>query len=246
MLPHRTASSRRANKGFVRVNPKLEKQLGAYAAAVGATAVAALAVAPLASAEIIYTPVNVALGSYQLDLNNDGTPDFTLFRCHCGGSHTSWLLLGLDVPGNAVRPGRNTEIGAGPLPVGALVGNKQSFITQTFYYGVWMADAFFYGTISDQGGPWINATNKYLGLKFLIDGQVHFGWARLTVGSWKLGEATATLTGYAYETIPGRLIHAGQQKEADAEEESSDIDPTPESTLGVLALGADGLKGSPK
>ena len=55
---------------------------------------------------------------------------------------------------------------------------------------------------------------RYLGLKFLIRGKVHYGWARLnvTVGNSKI---TATLTGYAYETIPNNPIIAGKTKGPD-------------------------------
>jgi hypothetical protein len=247
MLPHTTSSSQTATKRFVRVNPKLEKQLGAYAAAVGATAVAVVAAASPASAKIVYTPVNVEIGSsYAIDLNGDGTSDFTLRRCYCAGSHTSFLMVALDVPGNAVRLALDSEVFAGALPVGAFIDKKQQFGTKTSYGGLLMAEGFYYGTISNQGGPWINATNKYLGFKFMIDGEVHYGWARLTVGSFKVRDRDVTLTGYAYETVPGRMIHAGQKTETDVETNSPDIDSTPESTLGMLALGANGRNASVK
>ena len=55
--------------------------------------------------------------------------------------------------------------------------------------------------------------DRYLGLKFVTDGEVHYGWARLSV---TLGherqdnDVSGTLTGYAYETIPDKPIIAGQ------------------------------------
>jgi hypothetical protein len=174
------------NKRLAHVNPKLERQLGAYAAAVSASAVAVLAAAPPASAEVVYTPVNVSItSSYALDLNGDGTPDFTIVRCRCAGSHTSFLLLDPDAKGNAVRPPVKSRANAGALPVGAIIGNAQSFTTATSYGGALMAFGFAYGTASDQGGPWINATRRYLGLKFMVEGQVHYAgrgsmWARIS------------------------------------------------------------------
>jgi hypothetical protein len=73
----------------------------------------------------------------------------------------------------------------------------------------------------------------------------HYGWARLNV---KVGKTTitATLTGYAYETIPNKPIIAGQTKgqdDATVEESNTALTvPTPEpTTLGVLALGSLGL-----
>jgi hypothetical protein len=237
MLPNKTASSQKTNKRFARVNPELERQLGGYVAAFGATAVAVLAAAQPASAEIVYTPVNIAVGdSYAIDLNGDGIPDFTLQRFI--PYRTNFLILEFDVEGNAVRPPVNKDdFEAGALPVGAMIGKGQSFTSKTSYGGAIMAVAFAYGTFSSQHGPWISATNKYLGLKFLIEGKVHYGWARLTVSSFKVNE-DVTVTGYAYETVPGRMLHAGQQTESEAETVSS---PAESSTLGQLALGASGL-----
>jgi hypothetical protein len=246
MLPNTTVSSQKANKRFATVNPKLEKQLSAYAAAVGASAVAVLAAAPPASAEIVYTPANVELGnSYAIDLNGDGISDFTLIRCECAGSHTQFVLLDFDVPGNAVRPPVGADRGAAALPVGAMIGNGQAFTTATSYGGAEMVFGFAYGSISHQGGPWVNATNRYLGLKFMVDGKVHYGWARLTIGSFDFAHRDVTLTGYAYETVPGRMLHAGQKSETDAETASSATDaPAQPTTLALLALGADGLSAS--
>jgi hypothetical protein len=43
----------------------------------------------------------------------------------------------------------------------------------------------------------------YLGLKFVIKGKTHYGWARLAVSAQRF-VVTATLTRYAYETVPGK------------------------------------------
>jgi len=56
-------------------------------------------------------------------------------------------------------------------------------------------------------GPQVRT--RYLGLEFLINGEVHFGWARLTVTCKDL-RVLATLSGYAYETVPNTPIIAGQ------------------------------------
>jgi hypothetical protein len=79
-------------------------------------------------------------------------------------------------------------------------------------------------------------------LQFLIEGKVHFGWARLNV-SCRGTDVFAILTGYAYETIPGKSIIAGATKGPDdAAPTASFTMPTPEPvTLGALAMGAPGL-----
>jgi hypothetical protein len=70
---------------------------------------------------------------------------------------------------------------------------------------------------------------RYLGLAFQKNGKTHFGWARLNVGP-----CGTALTGYAYETIPGKPIVAGDIGI------SAQLVPDPP-TLGVLALGTPGL-----
>jgi hypothetical protein len=79
--------------------------------------------------------------------------------------------------------------------------------------------------------PWNNVKQAYLGLKFVIKGKTHFGWARLKVSVDPLKlSITAILTGYAYETTPGKPIIAGATKGPDEQAGS----------LGALAAGAAG------
>jgi hypothetical protein len=94
-------------------------------------------------------------------------------------------------------------------------------------------------------GPWANASNRYLGLKFVINGQTHYGWARVTVGNYLRDGSAVVITGYAYETIPNVNIIEGHTS---GPEKSSSVVPADllapkaaPSTLGLLARGADGL-----
>jgi hypothetical protein len=54
-------------------------------------------------------------------------------------------------------------------------------------------------------GPFANKTERYLGLKFNLHGKFRYGWARFSrvkASACNGGPAiSATLTGYAYETI---------------------------------------------
>jgi hypothetical protein len=91
-------------------------------------------------------------------------------------------------------------------------------------------------------GLWYDARDRYLGLKFKIGSETHYGWARLSVvGNYRT--ITATLTGYAYETISGKAIIAGATKGPDDAGPTASLNtPTPEpATLGVLAMGAHGI-----
>jgi len=99
---------------------------------------------------------------------------------------------------------------------------------------------FFYGCCGTKtsSGPWFNYGNgvkhRYLGLKFKIKGRFHFGWARLTVEIPQFYHFTATLTGYAYETIPNKPIIAGKTK-------GPDVTTVAPASLGHLAAGASAI-----
>ena len=86
-------------------------------------------------------------------------------------------------------------------------------------------------------GPWVGkgkgVRNRYLGLKFVIHGKVHYGWARLsvTLGHHRqYGDVSGTLTGYAYQTIPNKAIITGKTK-------GQDLIIFQPDTRGGLALG---------
>lgn len=227
----------------VQVNNRLEKNLVAYATAASAAGVAMLAAAPPAAAEVVYTRTHVMIGAtstLRIDLNHDGITDFDLARCGatCVSGHSSILFVAPEVPGNQV-----IEQGAYAAAVSARapIGPGQNFATGTFYGGLQMADGGSYSGHSWFFGAWANATNKYLGLKFLIAGQVHYGWARLTVTSAGSGRYTALLTGYAYETTPNRGIPAGLQSGPTSEAAPGPVLGSHPPLLGMLARGADAI-----
>jgi len=56
-------------------------------------------------------------------------------------------------------------------------------------------------------GNWCNETDKFLGLRFTVGGNIHYGWARLDA-VWNNGW---TVKDFAYNTTPGASIEAGQQ-----------------------------------
>jgi len=52
--------------------------------------------------------------------------------------------------------------------------------------------------------------DKFLGFQFSMNGEIHFGWARLS-GKPSNNTIVAKLTGYAYETQPNTAIRAGDR-----------------------------------
>ena len=216
-----------------------------------------LALAPPCEAKIIYTKTHKVIGTrdiYPLDLNHDGVIDFTVQE---NGSAVSFGSVSLGVKsafGNAVEGSRRF---AAALKKGAPIGPRQRFASNSFFYGKEMA-AYFCITMPSfrcsWSGHWANVSNHYLGFRFQIDGETHYGWARLSTQTQRY-EIAATLTGYAYETIPHKGIRAGQTSgeaesvisipDSDASEVSDPDASNAEArsrvrraSLGQLALGA--------
>jgi hypothetical protein len=76
-----------------------------------------------------------------------------------------------------------------------------------------------------------------LGLKFLINGQTHYGWAHVTVNG-----SRAVLNGYAYETVPNQPITTGKTSGPVEVGESLPVEiPAQPATLSALAWGSQGL-----
>lgn len=217
-----------------------------YAIAAAAAGVGILALAPPAEGKIVYTAAHKnAITGIMLDLNHDGIADFKL----CNSDNTYYHCIRTVAPR---PPGIFSALLARPLnPLNAVIGKGQyasALVAGTPigskgmfpYHDSRMAWGEFSGT-TRYGGPWLNVTNRYLGFKFVIKGKVHYGWARLNV-HFKYPK-TAILTGYAYETIPGKSIIAGKTKGPDdSTVAASAIGPLPEkpqpASLGILALGA--------
>jgi hypothetical protein len=217
----------------------LDKKLIAYAAAVGTTCVGALAMTQTAQAEVVYTPANRTIyfdGKSILDLNNDGVADFVF---NGGGlGNNSAVFVRPFRTSNHVLTGSDGTYWAAVLPAGAQVGPGNGWVG---HKADMEAECDCSGVIN-YVGPWLNASNKYLGLEITINGQHHFGWARLTFVAY--GEAT--LTGYAYETVAGKAIVTGVTSgdDADSRPDQANNPPSPMAipSLGLLARGADGIE----
>jgi hypothetical protein len=215
-----------------------------YGLAAGAAGVGLLVLAQPAEAKIVYTPTHKVIGlngSYNLDLNHDGIADFRIFeKAYYSVVYNDNFLSVKPLGSNGVagQQGHYAEA----LPRGASIGVNHFYQRQAE-----MCDARS-GSRRGSFGPWVNVTNRYLGLKFTIKSKTHYGWARLTVKTtYDHIAINATLTGYAYETIPNQAIIAGKTKGPDevVVEQASPVPsaaPTPKlATLGLLAMGSPGL-----
>jgi hypothetical protein len=221
----------------------MRKNLNEYAVAAAAAGVAVLALHPAAAAHVVYTPASQEIPLYfplDLDVNNDGIVDFQFVNTYISSDFGGELFLERkhSQQNGAVKgpTDREDKLTAAALPFGTVVGPDQTFVDNQAQ----MAFACKDSTFCDTEGPWGRAPNRYLGLEFVINHEVHYGWARLTVFAHPGGAyITATLTGYAYETVAGRPITTGQTGETF---DHSSIEPRTslggEWSLGRLALGA--------
>jgi hypothetical protein len=240
----------------VNLRDSLHQHLHMYALAASAAGVSVLALAQPGEAEIIYTPANITIGTnqeYGLDLNNDGIVDFTI---KAFGKYFPPVTY---VNSLFVKHGQKGNKVAAHLAFGLYSGGGFNFayalssgtpISQQARHFSGARATMTRICDCDAGGiyrgSWLShsshqpLSDRYLGFQFKIDGEVHYGWARLnaTYGS-------AVLTGYAYETIPNQGLNAGQEEETEKKVEQ----PNPAAltqpaqkpaTLGVLARGSRG------
>jgi hypothetical protein len=232
------------------LSKSLNQQLNTYALAAGAAGVSLLALAKPAAAKIIYTPAHAKVGQLvSLDLNHDGSVDFYLVHSDAHGSDAlavcqHWLKAGSSITycspysgTNAIRTGGDSKGGrfAAALRYGERIQRGEQFAKRIARLGI--LKTFETASSTRWYGPWLNrgkgVKNRYLGLEFKINGRFHFGWARINVTTTKF-DFTATLTGYAYETIPGKAIVAGKTK-------GSDVITVSPASLGHLAAGASAI-----
>lgn len=257
-MPTRNPDSEPCRSNHNRLMFQLDKALFGYAAAAGAAGVGVLALAQPVEAKIIFTPSDIPIiqngGPVQIDLNHDGTPDFSLysvcFGAACSGnaahhlrSPSGFTAFALTV--SALQPsdgvaaitfqgkecaaeaGKGHKVGPGlNFQGGSLALDKGSF-----------SSGFARASCEWEEGA--NNLAGFLGLKFVVNGQTYYGWAHLT---FKDGP---TLRGFAYDDTPNTPILTGATS---GPVEKSAVDPLiPFSTapalpsLGLLAKGAPGL-----
>jgi hypothetical protein len=208
------------------ISDSLNRQLNTYALVASAAGVSVLALAGASEAKVVYTETHQVTHTgfpLYIDLNHDGIKDFVLRTTYYVGSSG---FIGLNACGyrnmnNAVAGRRFSRSSyffsaAYALPAGARIGPKRKFPV----HHPFMAEELFNRVHTSQYsdlGPWAGkgkgVRDRYLGLKFVVHGKVHYGWARLsvTLGHHRqYGDVSGTLTGYAYETVPNRAIIAGQ------------------------------------
>jgi PEP-CTERM motif len=254
------------------LSESLSKRLAGYALAAGAAGVGLLGTAALGKADIVYTSANVGFSNNSMtpiDLNHDGIADFTISdrgllstlppQGNGAGNNYFWtghLSLGLNDHNSAVDGPASSfrGVGVARLQAGAQIpptGKSFSFGKVGLMASGTAENTSTGGSASRYRGPWGRsvrnfAASGFIGLKFFINGQAHYGWAYLgnvqtnydaEYGAHGSGDGgySGTLVSYAYESCANVGIIAGATS-------GGGTCATPEpGTLGLLALGSLGL-----
>ena len=148
-----------------------------------------------------------AWATHQIDLDDDGNVDFTLR-----------ILSGLQNGVGIVDPaGTNQYVNnpanpfATPLEKDVVIGaaslDWKGLMVYPNGYNYLGTLSTFGKTLAQGGGGFTGKSDKYLGLKFKIGSQVHYGWARLDASN---DDRAYTLKDYAYESIADKSIMAGE------------------------------------
>jgi hypothetical protein len=234
------------------LNQRLEKKLIAYALAASAAGVSVLACLPRAEAEVVYTNTWVPLSPHSLvniDLNQDGIVDFVISNVpqvpktcsvYCASSN---MMVLPGASGNAVWGAKSY---ASALSSRVSVGSNGQFQAGHSLMGNEFrgTNNFSFTTGYRSRGPWGQTTNRYLGVKFLIQGEVHYGWVRVdTAATWE--GWFGAISGFAYESVANTPILTGQKsgtakRKNHPKPGSAPVNaPVPtQGSLGALAIGA--------
>ena len=228
----------------------INQHLGVYSAAALTAGVGMLALAQPAEGEVVITKTTISVGFFSpasIDLNKDGTTDFFISFGGGGYDHSGYRTLAITpLAGGKVVAGNRGYHGpyASALMKGANIGPSAHFSSS-----VARGEVVVERSVTSQSasihrtyyGQWQNVSDRYLGVKFLINGATHYGWIRLTVDM--TGKTPATITAYAYETVANQKVGAGSTNSstASAEGSAAAIAAPAGPSLGMLALGSNGL-----
>jgi hypothetical protein len=201
----------------------LEKKLKIYSSlALGLTSLGV-------EGQVVYTDVvpDITIESgnkYFLDLNNDNNPDFVIEAIHKTSNLYGYQIevngVGIYAEGqneflvdyfstsngdNSYWPkalGLNTQINnLQDLWINTSSGMAMNILFEFYFTTQTLTETF-------QAGHWQDAKNKFLGLKLKINGNSHYGWARLDVDS---AGTKFTIKDYAFNSRPNSQILAGEK-----------------------------------
>ncbi len=187
----------------------LKSKLVKYSAVAGAAATVSAANGQVLYTDINDTTVSTNGGFYDLDVNQDGNPDFRLIQLVDSGlteNVNAVLISPFDsiynrVVGESIN-GFNYPTNVTP---GTIINQYENF------QGIGGNDvkgymAFEVDGVSYPNSNWVGpTTNGFLGMQVRIGDSLHFAWARVDVSA---GSNSFTVKDFAVELTPGDSILA--------------------------------------
>ena len=191
---------------------------------------AGVLIASSAGAQIVYTDVNPDTtlntfpSSFDIDFNGDLTPEFRM-KLYMTSSSSPWHLARV-FPMSSLNEVMATSY-VDVLNLNDVISSSQSFYNAgaSVSSSDWKLDLFelAQSTYTQGGNTYTNTytdgnwggtnTDKYIGVKFEITGNTHYGWIRVdadlsttTTSTWAI-----TIKDYAYQSIADSSILAGDK-----------------------------------
>lgn len=157
--------------------------------------------------DLVTIPSSTAM--FDVDLDNNSSPDVRITCVDITGlkfiiAQAGQIGLGnfllIDTSGgvfHALALASNTSIGPSNTVWHSMASSNPTLLSD------------FFGTFS---GLWLGSQDYYLGVKFLIGANTHYGWIRMNITQ---STSVVTLKDYAYESQPNVPILAGVPAGAD-------------------------------
>jgi hypothetical protein len=237
------------------------RQIGLYSLAAATAGVSLLALAQPAAGEVAVTRKTIQIPvttsdmphPVRISMANNGINNFNFnLSSSPPNSFRTFAFRALDMGGstsnaNPILKGFfRTYTPA--LPRGAQIGASATFSPVGVEVEATYGARNYRRSIGYWGG---NPKDHYVGVRFQLKGETHYGWIRLTVTTStdpKGPAMSAKITGYAYETVANKPIKAGTAGTAAAAEKPTAEGQVPANiriqrgpSLGMLALGTDAL-----
>jgi hypothetical protein len=235
----------------------LNRLAGAYSLAAAAAGVSLLAMVQPAMGEVIVTHKTIPIPAGKnpkpvyLSLANNGVNDISFTLSQDSDSPDRTLLVdAVNKNNDGVMMGGGWDPYAQALAQNTKIGASAPF----FWYAGLVELSASSGANKYCKGYWGtnlthlyigcgNPKNKYMGVKFQLNGKTHYGWVRLNIKTTSNPNGpplTASITEYAYESVANKTIKAGATTsiaEVPVENTQKQVGPS----LGLLAAGSNGM-----
>jgi hypothetical protein len=225
------------------------RQAALYSLAAAMAGVSLLALAEPAAGEIVVTKKTIPIpispfgtpDLVKLSVANNGIDDFSFWLYNDKAISDRGFLVAGATKGDGVIAGGDFYAKALALPRGAKIGPSADFSNYTV-----LIEATETGNTGRYSrGYWgENLKDHYLGVRFILNGETHYGWIRVTATIDLQRQAPfmrAKITAYAYETVANKAITAGTAAmptaEISGENQQKQVGPS----LGMLAAGAESM-----